>query len=45
MKAIIHTWLNKLSESERDRMSGWIEDHFYKGIDFVLKQVSQIVGR
>lgn len=39
MKAIVRTWLDKLPESKRDRMSGWIEDHFYKGLDFVLKQV------
>lgn len=39
VKAIVQTWLNKLPEADRDRLTGWIEDHFYKGMEFVLKQV------
>ena len=39
VKAIVQTWLNKLPESDRDRLSGWIEDFFYQGLEFVLKQV------
>lgn len=42
VKAIVQTWLNKLPESQRDKVSGWIEDHFYKGLDLVLKQVQII---
>ena len=39
VKAIVQSWLNKLPEKERDKLSGWIEDHFYRGLDLVLKQV------
>lgn len=40
IKAVVNSWLSSQPESEQHIMSGWIEDHFYKAVDWVLKQVS-----
>ena len=40
VKALVNSWLMKKDERERDILSGWIEDYFYKALEWVLKQVS-----
>lgn len=40
IKSVVQSWLNKQPEEDRMRISGWIEDHFYKALDYVLKMVS-----
>ena len=39
IKALVNTWLSGLPETEQHILSGWIEDHFYRAVDWVLKQV------
>lgn len=39
IKAVVTSWLSSQPESEQHILSGWIEDHFYKAVDWVLKQV------
>lgn len=43
MKALIHSWLSKFPESEQQVLSGYIEDYFYRALDWVLKQVMSIL--
>ncbi|KAK3100036.1 hypothetical protein FSP39_013759 [Pinctada imbricata] len=43
IKALVNTWLSKLQDVEQDNMSGWIEDHFYRAVDWVLKQNDFVV--
>ena len=40
VKALIHSWLSKFPESEQQVLSGYIEDYFYRALDWVLKQVN-----
>jgi len=40
LKALVSSWLKSQPEHDQDLVSGWIEDYFYKGVDWVLKQVS-----
>ena len=35
----MQSWLNKLPEEERMKISVWIEDYFYRALDYILKQV------
>jgi len=39
VKALIHSWVSTLPESEQQVLAGYIEDYFYKALDWVLKQV------
>jgi dynein heavy chain 2 len=39
VKALVNSWLMKKEERERDLLSGWIEDYFYRALEWVLKQV------
>ncbi|XP_022324921.2 cytoplasmic dynein 2 heavy chain 1-like isoform X2 [Crassostrea virginica] len=43
IKAVVNSWLSSQPESEQHIMSGWIEDHFYKAVDWVLKQNDFVV--
>lgn len=36
MKALVKSWLQNLPEEQRV-IEGWIEDYFYKALDWVLK--------
>ncbi|XP_052794024.1 cytoplasmic dynein 2 heavy chain 1-like isoform X3 [Mya arenaria] len=38
VKALIHSWISTLPESEQQVLGGYIEDYFYKALDWVLKQ-------
>lgn len=40
VKAIVASWLKKQDDSQRDRLSGLIEDLFYRALEWVLKVVS-----
>ena len=39
MKALVSRWLNSRDEDDRGVVGGWIEDYFYRALDWVLKQV------
>ena len=39
VKAIVHSWLSKKSEEDKKNLPQWIEDYFYKGLEWVLKHV------
>lgn len=39
VKALIHSWISEIAESEQQVLAGYIEDYFYKALDWVLKQV------
>ena len=39
VKALVHSWLSAIPESEQQVLGGYIEDYFYKALDLVLKQV------
>ncbi len=41
VKALVSSWLNKHESSAKDLLTGWIEDYFYKALEWVLK----VVGR
>ncbi|XP_013392185.1 cytoplasmic dynein 2 heavy chain 1, partial [Lingula anatina] len=43
IKAFITSWMNTLPEAEQKTLAGWIEDYFYKGMDWVLKQGDFVV--
>lgn len=43
IKAIVSSWLSSQPEHEQDILSGWIEDTFYRAVDWVLKSVSFIL--
>ena len=40
VKALIQTWLSTQPEADQSMLSGWIEDHFFKALNWVLKQVN-----
>ncbi|OWF37256.1 Cytoplasmic dynein 2 heavy chain 1 [Mizuhopecten yessoensis] len=37
MKALVSSWLSSQPEHEQHILSGWIEDHFYKAVEWVLR--------
>jgi hypothetical protein len=39
VKALIHSWISNVPETEQQVLAGYIEDYFYKALDWVLKQV------
>ena len=39
VKALVSSWLKKQDESNRDILSGFIEEFFYKALEWVLKVV------
>ena len=43
VKALVSTWVKNQPEEDRQRLEGWLEDFFYKGLDWVLKQNSSVV--
>ncbi|KAK3801155.1 hypothetical protein RRG08_006872 [Elysia crispata] len=43
VKALVNAWLKTQSESDQHFLSGWIEDHFYRGLQWVLKQNDLVV--
>ncbi|CAL1541204.1 unnamed protein product [Lymnaea stagnalis] len=43
VKALVNAWLTTQPESDQHIMAGWIEDHFYKGLQWVLKQNDLVV--
>jgi dynein heavy chain 2 len=42
VKALVSSWLSKQEERARDMLSGWIEDSFYKALEWVLRMVSYL---
>ena len=40
VKALVTSWLSKQEERARDMLTGWIEDAFYKALEWVLRNVS-----
>jgi len=40
VKALVSSWLSSQPDSEQQILSGWIEDYFYKAVEWVLKKVS-----
>lgn len=42
VKALVKSWLQDLPEEQRV-LEGWIEDYFYKALDWVLKQNDFVV--
>ncbi|KAL3878520.1 hypothetical protein ACJMK2_030860 [Sinanodonta woodiana] len=43
VKALITSWISILPESDRHVLSSYIEDYFYKALDWVLKQNDFVV--
>ncbi|XP_025088458.1 cytoplasmic dynein 2 heavy chain 1-like isoform X3 [Pomacea canaliculata] len=43
VKALIQSWISRLPEQQQQRLSGWIEDCFYKALTWVLKQNDTVV--
>ncbi|XP_070553238.1 cytoplasmic dynein 2 heavy chain 1-like isoform X2 [Ptychodera flava] len=43
VKALVTSWLTKQPEESQNRLSGWIEDYFYKGLEWVMKQNDMMV--
>lgn len=44
MKALVESWLNKQDEKTKDLVGGYIEDTFYRALEWVLKQVGESIG-
>ena len=42
VKALVSSWLSSQPDSEQQILSGWIEDYFYKAVEWVLKRVNTI---
>jgi hypothetical protein len=40
VKGLVHSWLNTQPAQRQQVLSGWIEDHFYQALSYVLKQVT-----
>ncbi len=40
VKALVNSWLSKQDPAARDSLAEWIGDHFYKALEWVLKQVN-----
>lgn len=38
-KALISRWLSTQEEDDREVLRGWIEDYFYRALEWYLKQV------
>ncbi|CAG5115632.1 unnamed protein product, partial [Candidula unifasciata] len=43
VKALVSSWLKSQPESEQHLLSGWVEDYFYRGLQWVLKQNDWVV--
>ena len=43
VKALVSTWLSHRPETDQQMLAGWIDDHFYKAMDWVMKQVTNIL--
>ncbi|XP_041357041.1 cytoplasmic dynein 2 heavy chain 1-like isoform X2 [Gigantopelta aegis] len=43
VKALIHSWLGQQPEETQHLISCWIGDHFYRALDWVLKQNDFVV--
>ncbi len=39
MKALVTAWLAKQDPDARENLQGWLDDYFYKALEWVLKQV------
>ncbi|XP_077984893.1 cytoplasmic dynein 2 heavy chain 1-like [Glandiceps talaboti] len=43
VKALVTSWLVKEPEETQSRLQSWIEDYFYKGLEWVMKQNDMVV--
>lgn len=43
MKALVRSWLQSQPEGDQRQLEGWLEDHFYKALDWVLKHNEFVV--
>ena len=43
MKALVTAWLAKQDPDARENLQGWIDDYFYKALEWVLKQVLSVM--
>lgn len=43
IKALVRSWLQNQSEEERRVLEPWLEDYFYKALDWVYKQNDLVV--
>ena len=43
IKALVRSWLQNQSEEERRVLERWLEDYFYKALDWVYKQNDLVV--
>jgi len=39
VRALVSRWLHHLEEDERTSLGGWIDDYFYKALEWVLNKV------
>ncbi len=39
VKALVTAWLAKQDPDARENLQGWLDDYFYKALEWVLKQV------
>ncbi|XP_012944204.1 cytoplasmic dynein 2 heavy chain 1 [Aplysia californica] len=43
VKALVNAWLKTQPETDQQMLSGWIEDYFYRGMQWVRKQNDLVV--
>ncbi|XP_071126281.1 cytoplasmic dynein 2 heavy chain 1-like isoform X2 [Mytilus edulis] len=43
VKALVSSWLSSQPDSDQQILSGWIEDYFYKAVEWVLKRSDFVV--
>ncbi|CAH1776602.1 unnamed protein product [Owenia fusiformis] len=43
VKALVTSWLTGQTEADQQQLGGWIEDHFYRALEWVLKQNDLVI--
>jgi dynein heavy chain 2 len=43
VKALVSKWLKNQPREDQQRLEGWLEDFFYKGLEWVVKQNNYVV--
>lgn len=43
IKDLVQSWLSHQPEESRNRLGAWIQDHFYKALEWVMRQGDFVV--
>ncbi|XP_066286377.1 cytoplasmic dynein 2 heavy chain 1-like isoform X1 [Branchiostoma lanceolatum] len=43
VKSLVASWLSKHGETEGSQLQGWVDDYFYRGLEWVMKQNEFVV--